>query len=188
MDDYEKQAEQFLADTQTTFTTEFVKHGKHFVDDEEERDIYKVTFTRGERSFFVMFGRSIDGSGYKVKTSSNNRLHGGNYYATLPMTLKDVKKKVKAQFETLSGIKIEEPKEPTAYDVLTCLQKYDPETFKDFCDNFGYDRDSIKANKIYKAVCEEYKNVLTIWSDKEIEKLQEMEQWAKTMMLSQQMK
>lgn len=36
-------------------------------------------------------------------------------------------------------------KMPTMYDVLTCLTKYDPDTFEDFCSEFGYDTDSRRA-------------------------------------------
>ncbi len=64
---------------------------------------------------------------------------------------------------------------PTAYDVLACLTKYDPSTFEDFCSEFGYDVDSRKAEKVYDAVCKEWANVQKIWSDKEIEALQEIQ-------------
>ena len=49
------------------------------------------------------------------------------------------------------------------------------DNFKFFCDNFGYDEDSRKAEKIYKAVLEEYKNVKMLWTDEEIKKLAEIE-------------
>jgi hypothetical protein len=62
--------------------------------------------------------------------------------------------------------------EPTMYDVLTCLTKYDPETFEDFCSEFGYDEDSRKAEKIYNAVVREYKNVERLFGDI-LDKLQE---------------
>jgi hypothetical protein len=40
----------------------------------------------------------------------------------------------------------------TAYDVLACLEWSDPGTFESFCGNFGYEPDSIKANKVWRAV------------------------------------
>lgn len=46
--------------------------------------------------------------------------------------------------------------QPSSYDLLACLTKYDPGTFEDFCNEFGYDTDSKKAEKIYKAVVNEY--------------------------------
>jgi len=49
--------------------------------------------------------------------------------------------------------------EPDMYSVLSCLTKYDPETFEDFCGSYGYAEDSRTAEKTYKAVCKEYKAV-----------------------------
>jgi hypothetical protein len=65
-------------------------------------------------------------------------------------------------------------KEPNAYDILSCLTKNDPEDFKNFCDNYGYDNDSIKATKIYEAVVQEWNEVQKIWNDQEINELQEI--------------
>jgi len=56
-------------------------------------------------------------------------------------------------------------KEPTMYDVLACLTKYDPESFEDFCGEYGYDEDSRKAYKTYLAVVKEYKAVERLFGD-----------------------
>lgn len=56
-------------------------------------------------------------------------------------------------------------KNPTMYDILACLTKYDPETFEDFCDEFGYDQDSRSAERIYKAVRREWGNVERLFGD-----------------------
>ena len=64
--------------------------------------------------------------------------------------------------------------EPTPYNVLACLTKYDVGTFENFCSEFGYDTDSIKATKIYKAVVNEYKNVQRLFGDV-IEQLAEIQ-------------
>lgn len=63
---------------------------------------------------------------------------------------------------------------PTMYDVLTCLTKYDPYSFEDFCGDYGYDEDSRKAEKIYRAVVKEYKAVQRLFGDI-LEELQEIE-------------
>lgn len=67
--------------------------------------------------------------------------------------------------------------EPTEYDVLACLTKYDVGTFEDFCSEFGYDlwadcyEESTKEGynrksyRIYKAVTKEYKNVMKLFED-----------------------
>lgn len=64
---------------------------------------------------------------------------------------------------------------PTAYDVLACITKYDPYGFEDFCADYGYDSDSRKAEKIYKAVCKEWDNVNNLFTEEQIEQLQEIQ-------------
>jgi len=64
---------------------------------------------------------------------------------------------------------------PTAYDVITCLQKYEIESFENFCLDFGYDQDSRKAYKVYMACCNEYDKVSKFFSCDEIELLQEIQ-------------
>ena len=66
------------------------------------------------------------------------------------------------------------PKAPTEYSILACLTKYEVDTFDYFCSEFGYDTDSRKAKKIYKAVKKEWMNICSIWSSEEIEDLQEI--------------
>jgi hypothetical protein len=46
--------------------------------------------------------------------------------------------------------------EPDLYDVFSCLTKYDPGDFENFCSDFGYDTDSRTAERIYKSVCKEW--------------------------------
>lgn len=65
-------------------------------------------------------------------------------------------------------------KEPTMYDVLTCLTKYDPGTFENFCSDYGYDTDSRKAYSTYQAVCDEWVAVERLFGDI-IEELQEIQ-------------
>jgi len=67
-----------------------------------------------------------------------------------------------------------ERKAPTAYDVLACMTKYDPGTFENFCDDFGYDTDSRRAEKTYRAVLDEFKNIQTLFNDSELEEMAEI--------------
>lgn len=55
--------------------------------------------------------------------------------------------------------------DPTMYDILTCLTKSDPETFENFCAEFGYDINSRKDIKTYKAVCKEFAAVERLFGD-----------------------
>lgn len=146
MTDYEKQAEEFLQKTGTTFSAEFVKHGKHFTDEKYSRDIYTCELRRGDRFYIFQFGQSL-----KESITPEHR------------------KQIKNRKKELEKLK------PTAYDVLACLQKYDVGTFEDFCSEFGYDADSRKAEKIYKAVLDEWRNVQILFSDEELEELREIQ-------------
>lgn len=59
------------------------------------------------------------------------------------------------------------------YDILSCLTKYDPGTYKDFLQEFGYDEDSKRAEKMYKAIKREYSAVERLFGDI-MEELQEI--------------
>ena len=63
---------------------------------------------------------------------------------------------------------------PTAYDVLASLTKYEVFSFEDFCGDYGYDVDSRKAYKTYKAVMKEWKNIELLFTPEQIEQLQEI--------------
>ena len=131
MSEYEKQAEDFLKKTQTTFKVKFIKNGLYFPDDKEPRDIYRITLVCRGKKYSFRFGTSINDT--------------------------------------------EQKKEPTPYDVLASLTKYNPDTFEDFCSSYGYDEDSRKAEKTFKAVVKEWENISDLWTGEEINKLQEIQ-------------
>lgn len=55
---------------------------------------------------------------------------------------------------------------PTMYDVLACLSKpYGIESFEDFCNEYGYDYDSRRAERIFKAYKKEVANVERLFGD-----------------------
>lgn len=64
-------------------------------------------------------------------------------------------------------------REPTVADVLECMQSDisgSDESFENWCANLGYDSDSRKAEKIYKAVQSQSKRLLKLlgpaaWAD-----------------------
>ena len=45
----------------------------------------------------------------------------------------------------------EDGTEATVYDVMTCLDWHCAESFDNFCDESGYDKDSISAHKTWRA-------------------------------------
>jgi hypothetical protein len=132
-------------------TTEFLGNMFYFEDDKEKRDVYQVKLERAGESFTFRFGQSITNSGDKVKRNPKGH------------TMYD------AELISRPGGRIA----PTAYDVLSCVQKYDAGTFSDFCGEFGYDTDSRKAEKTYFAVQDEFSGINRIFGDV-IEELQEI--------------
>lgn len=69
--------------------------------------------------------------------------------------------------------------QPTEYDILTCLQKYDVGTFEDFVSEFGYEtedfHDRQRAKNIYYAVCAEYEKVKRCFTEEQIEAMCEIQ-------------
>ncbi len=184
MNKYEEAANNFLKETKTKMNVEFIGYKKHFHSDKDKRDVYSITFTRENRSFSLDFGQSLKNSGLQVVNKRTNKLgfvvptEEYNRITKNGTHLKLLKLKINrskwAPYPLHTCDKIIYPKAPTAYDVLVCLQKYDVGSFDDFCSDFGYNIDSITANKTYKAVCKEFESIQRIWSDDEIEKLQEI--------------
>ena len=68
------------------------------------------------------------------------------------------------------------PKKPTKKDILYSMIMDDVSdmNFNDFCDNFGYDKDSIKALKIYNACLKETEAYYDMFDDEERELLKEL--------------
>lgn len=170
MNEYEQIAEQFLKDTQTEMKAEFLKYDFHFEKDIAKRDIYKITFKRGNRVWSFNFGQSLmNSTRYQDRITKDIIFSDGSFAG----------KTKKIYPESFNGFvkdycKKIEGSAPTAYDVLAGLTKYDVGSFENFCSDFGYDEDSRTAEKIYKAVCDEWLNVQRMWTDKEIEALREI--------------
>lgn len=168
---YDQQAKDLLNKLGIEFKATFVKNDFHFDGDKDKRDIYNIELKRGNRSMNIMFGQSIMNSQYyqdsiKARTYTlNGGCRTGNYKIT------DLQKYINGG----QNVTLIKGTVPTEYDVLACIQKDYVGTFEDFCDNFGYDADSIKAVKTYEAVKDEYMKVCTIFNDDELEELQEIQ-------------
>ena len=84
----------------------------------------------------------------------------------------------KADYETGFGQSIIDSRSntlPTAYDLLTCITKYDPASFDDFCGEYGYNNDSRKAEATYKSVKADWIKVQRFFTEQELEELQEIQ-------------
>lgn len=142
--DYEKQAQDFLKKVGMDMFAKFLFTGKHFDDDKEFRDVYEIAFISKLRA-----GKDTQEWRFEFGQSLAHSRAGrdGHYF---------------------QGVRA-----PRAYDVLACLQKYDPGTFAEFCGDFGYDEDSRRAEKIYFAIQKEWVNVRRMFGN-HLEALQEI--------------
>lgn len=166
---YDEQAQDFLRKTGASITFEFKRNGKYFENDEDNRDIYTVTLSRGSRKYTFDYGQSLSKSQkYVLKNNKSEQFttNGGNLKGNLKALTTDYLK---------NYCKLVDGEAPSEYDILACLTKYYPGTFEDFCSEFGYDTDSRSAEKIYKSVVDEYKNLCTIFTEDEIETLCEIQ-------------
>jgi len=72
---------------------------------------------------------------------------------------------------------MQEGKEPTAYDVLSCAGSdiNCPDTFEDFCGEYGYDLDSRKALATFKRCATFAERLRAFFTDAEREALDEIQ-------------
>lgn len=179
MSEYNQKAIDFLTKTNTTIDIKYLKHDKYFVDDESKRDIYQITLQRGQRQFIFTFGQSINASGYIITIGRNKKVYSFEFLKERNL-LDDKNNILRSKFHyvvdcnLLPQDTIKNPEIPSEYDILSCLTKYEPGTFENFCADYGYDNDSRKAEKIYQAVLNEWQNIKMLFTDAEIEELQEI--------------
>lgn len=101
-----------------------------------------------------------------------DHIHGERYFITLKR--KGTKQRYSLSFwNSLNDMQT--GKKPIAYDVLAAIQKYDPQSLEEFCQEYGYYTDSIEANKVYKAVVKEWQSVAKFFSLSELEELREID-------------
>lgn len=152
----------------------FSVHYTHF-DRDSQMDKFIITFTgfKSETFDYMM------GTGHRVDTSKSypyNRLNHKQLKA-----LKDLRNLIDQK--TVSFPLDGSPNSsqlavaPTQASVLYCLLSdidCGADTFQDFCDNLGYDSDSMSAHKIYLACQENGHKLRNVLNNNTIEQLQEL--------------
>lgn len=161
-----QQAIAFCKKTNTSFECKYLRTGKYFASDTEDRDVYEITIQRGNRSYTTNFGNSIANSGkYIVKDRGTHRFF-------------DRKDAIKFCHGS-SIIENEDFKMPNEYTFLACVQKNDPGTFEDFCNEMGYTNRPLteypQVKEIYEGVLKEYNSIRCMYMDVELEELQEIQ-------------
>jgi len=165
MNEYIKQANEFLAKANATIKIEFsgLAVNRQWKE-KKKRCFYDVTIATPRGSMNFEFWDSIHNTEIQQITleqwARKHHLDVYDYFdkAHAQKQLKAAKKEAK----------------PTAYNVLACLTKYDPGTFEEFCSDFGYSEDSRTAEQIYFAVVKEYKQLSRIFTAEQMEALQEI--------------
>lgn len=130
---------------------------------------YRVTLWRikERESDSFLYKRTNDGGIRDVQSDHPGRVHVGHV---------DHPQRLVFDFWG-SKADADKGEHPSAYDVLACLSSdvNTPETFKDFCSEYGYDADSLKALQVFRR-CDRFgKRLRAFFTAKEIEELSEIQ-------------
>lgn len=181
MKDYRKQADDFAKKHGITLVIEGKENRKYFSEDEQPRDVYKLTLMRNEEEYNFEFGQSlIDSDHWKLHRFNNKKIgdeikiFGFNNLFANETDAKRVTIKTNTGVKPVTKPVFYKGSKPEIYDVLASLTKTDPETFENFCSEYGYDEDSRKAYKVFLAVTKEYNAVINLFGDI-IEELSEIQ-------------
>lgn len=83
---------------------------------------------------------------------------------------------IEGEYSQGSGIKELPTKADYILALLTDTSGIEGQTFKDFCSNFGYDEDSRRAERIYRACMNEYEDLRKMFTKQELRKLYKLAQ------------
>ena len=170
--EYDKQAADFLKDTQSELKITYLYTGTYFHDDTDERDIYGFTITTPRGSYSSKFGDSIHNTERRLLAAKGRCHYAEDYAAAKKFGLK-----VSPSGHIINCKAINNTK-PSAYDILACLEKYTPDTFEAFCDEYGYSHLSIKEHdkimKIFLECKEQSQALQRIFSPEQLEQLEQL--------------
>jgi len=160
MTDYQKQAEDFADKHGLTMVANYLGHfvrlGEHATAQ------FRITLSRPNRKpYSFQYSDSTHNSWCYRSTERFERSKPG-----LPPRLRQEHWPKSGEEFNAGHWKVTPARpKPTLYDILTCLTKYDPGTFEDFCGSYGYDEDSRKAFEIYLDVQKEWTGARDLFSD-----------------------
>jgi hypothetical protein len=137
LDEYEKQAKDFLEKFGLKASATYVSHEPPAWDEKQEyiRPKYRVRISRKKTRKSLTF----------------------NFWDSIANDQKGIR--------------------PSAYSVLACISsdQYCPDTFKDFCSDYGYDTDSIKVLKTFKVCSKFARRIRNFFTETELEELSEIQ-------------
>lgn len=171
--EYDQQAIDFLESTGTKFEIVYTHTDKYFSNDTEKRDIYTFTLVNGKGSYSAKFGDST----YNTQRKA---------YVNLPYRYQCYSKGKNLGFKMRPGGTAPTRQEsaavkrykPSAYDILACLDTYVPDTFEEFCSEFGYDDLPLHRHddimQIFLNVRAQSKGLKAMFTDEQLEQLAEI--------------
>lgn len=168
MTDYTKMANDFLSKANAKIDITFI--GRAINSDWCEnvlRNLYDVTITTRRGSMTVKFWDSLHNTQItQMSVEDYAKKYFRMQYGCLTLCERSqASKKLRA---------MQNEAKPTAYDVLACLTKHDCGSFDNFCLEYGYSNDSIRALKTYLACGKEYEALCRIFDSKQVEALREI--------------
>ena len=156
---YTKQAQDFAAKHSLSMAATYKGHFPRL--SKAATAQFSITLTRGTSAYTFDFSDSINDS-WKYRSPDQR----GKTFPGLPQRLSSKSYPTTGQPFDAWQYRCEPTHEtPSLYDILACLTKSDPGTFADFCSDYGYDTDSIKARDLYFAIQEEWSNVNRLFFD-----------------------
>jgi len=191
MNEYEKQAQDFLNETNSTIEWE-LKGLTNRLGGKKTLE-YEFKIKRGNRHYIGSFNSSLNDL-HKVLKFEENRINPNCLLAEsitnefgvqlnskrktneFCVQLNSKRKKILIYKEgTFTIVTVDRIPIPSAYDLLACIQCYDVGTLQDFIDEYGCDANDIeKTLSTYEAVKEESEAMKMLYNDDELEKLQEI--------------
>jgi len=182
MNEYEKQAEDFLKETKTTLSITLADPQKKPIwakDGEKHGLNYTCTLKNEQGTYTFDFWNSIKNREIIEAIGNLKRsIFRDNEHFRAERILE------KAGFKTIEinglsyGKETREQAikklEPKAYEILACLSPLYEDTLEDFCSSFGYDNDSITALKTFEACKEQDRNLRKLFTREELERLTEI--------------
>lgn len=170
MNEYVKQAKDFLTSCNATMEIKYVGLEKPNWDDKPHCTYDCIIKTpRGEMK--VHFYDSLYNTELLTMTTKQwyEKKYNRYYSGLLPTERMRYEKQFKAKKEQAI---------PTEYDILSCLTKYDVGSMDDFINEFGYEikctEDITKFISTYNAVIKEYNDVRRCFTEEQIEAMSEI--------------
>lgn len=186
MNEYQKQAMEFLEATKTTLEViEAVPQKKPIWAEDVKvpkntREMhginYVVTLKNARGNYVFDFWGSIRDREMLAMAEEKPDATSPRFHHVAKFILEQTGQGIAYNWKTSRELanKVKEVIKPNAYDVLACLNPLYEETFEDFCASYGYDTDSIRALKTFEAVKEEDRQLRRLFTHEELEKLAEI--------------